>query len=150
MLLWTEFLLQQHGDITVVTRWHHGCNMVTMSFEEPERVEGEHMLFNPRRSPAETAFNRGVESLQARRFFRAHRYFSVAISLELQFDLVHERTNTHSTTSSISDTAVYTKPSTAVPELKSGFQWKQDASAAQGLAKSGQGYPDSVERQVLQ
>ena len=61
--------------------------------------------------------------------------------------LVGARTNNHSTTSSISDTAVYTKPSTVVPELKSGFQWKQDASAARGLAKSGQGYPDPVERQ---
>ena len=55
------------------------------------------------------------------------------------------RTNHHSTTSSISDTAVYTKPNTAVPG--SGFQWKQNASAARDLAKSGQGYPDPVERQ---
>ena len=57
------------------------------------------------------------------------------------------RTNHHSTTSSIPDTAVYTKPSTAVPELRSGFQWKQDASAARDLAKAGQGYLDPVERQ---
>ena len=61
-----------------------------MSSAEPEREEGEHMLFNPARSPAETAFNRGVRSLQAHQLFHAHRYFSVAIRLEPQFDLAHE------------------------------------------------------------
>ena len=35
-------------------------------------------------------------------------------------------------------------------ELEFGFQWKQHASAARGLAKSGQGYWDPVELQVRQ
>ena len=61
-----------------------------MSSAEPEREEGEHMLVNPARSPAETAFDRGVRSLQAHQLFHAHRYFSVAIRLEPQFDLAHE------------------------------------------------------------
>ena len=66
--------------------------------------------------------------------------------------LVGARTNNHSTTRSIPDTAVY-PTHTAVPELSGSgfqFQWKLHASAARGLAKSGQGYQDPVERQVRQ
>ena len=60
--------------------------------------------------------------------------------------MLSDRTNTHSTTSYISDTAGYTKPSTAEPG--SGFQWKHmHACTARDLAKSGQGYPDPVEQQ---
>ena len=57
--------------------------------------------------------------------------------------LVGARTNNHSTTSSIPVTAVYTKPSTAVPELPGSgfeFQWKLHACAQRDLAKFGQGY----------
>ena len=62
-----------------------------MSSEEPEREEGDPMSVNQPLSPAETAFDRGIASLQACRFFRAYCFFSVAISLEPQFDLAHER-----------------------------------------------------------
>ena len=62
------------------------------------------------------------------------------------------RTNNHSTTRSIPDTAVY-PTHTAVPELPGSgfdFQWKPHACAARDLAKSGQGYWDPVELQVQQ
>ena len=62
-----------------------------MSSEEPEREEGDPMSVNQPQSPAETAFDRGIASLQACRFFRAYCFFSVAISLEPQFVLAHEQ-----------------------------------------------------------
>ena len=66
--------------------------------------------------------------------------------------LVGARTNNHSTTRSIPDTAVY-PTHTAVPELSGSgfdFQWKPHACAERDLAKSGQGYWDPVELQVRQ
>ena len=41
-------------------------------------------------SPAEVAFDRGVRSLQARQFSRAHKLFSLAISLDRRFDLARQ------------------------------------------------------------